>query len=256
MDLCEIQSANSKRHPWELARLQTLRHILQSYIIEQLNIEPSSLRMLDVGCGDGYTAQELAADFGIKDLVGLDLYLTPQNISDLKQHYPHTLYTNDPNHLEGRRFQLMLFLDVLEHIANDRRFLQEHIERFLDQHGLALITVPAFQCLFNQHDRYLKHYRRYTLSELISVVQQAGLKPLQRGYLFGSLLPIRMISTMLQKVLPFAFHTAQGIGQWQGIEIITQSIKNMLYIDNRCLLFLSQKQIYLPGLTSWVLCQK
>lgn len=250
MDLCERSLDVKQRHPWELARIQTIQTILRSVPLS------STHRVLDIGCGDGFTSQEILAPYTLQELVGLDIHLTEEHVQELKQTYPQTRYTNNPETLHNQRFELVLFLDVLEHIEHEQTYLQETVEQFLNPQGYVMITVPAFQFLFSQHDVYLKHYRRYSLGQLRKMVQGAGLVPVRQGYLFGSLLPIRLASALVQKVLPPKTNQAQGIGQWKHGTALTRLIQAALYFDNRWLLFLSRLGIHLPGLTSWVLCQK
>ena len=60
-----------------------------------------------------------------------------------------------------------------------------------------MVTVPAFQALFSEHDRFLKHQRRYSLSGLRDVVAKSGLAAVADGHLFGSLLPARAVATAI-----------------------------------------------------------
>lgn len=249
MDLCEKRDQHGLRHPWELARIQTLRHLIRT-----LKLSPHQT-VLDAGCGDGYTAQQVFAPVQPKQLTGFDIYLTEEQITHLHQEYPHSTYANHADQLPHQQFDLILFLDVLEHIEFEVDVLREHAEKFLAPDGAVLITVPAFQSLFSQHDVYLKHYRRYSLGQLQNMVRSAGLTPVKGGYLFGSLLPVRTLSALYQKVVPPKELTAKGIGQWTGGKLLTSLITSMLYADNRFLLALSRLGIHLPGLTSWVLCK-
>ena len=84
--------------------------------------------------------------------------------------------------------QLVLMMDVLEHVADDVALLRQYTEAMADD-GRVLVTVPAFQFLWSGHDVFLEHYRRYTLASLEAVVRQAGLVPLRRRYFFGLLFP-------------------------------------------------------------------
>jgi hypothetical protein len=62
-----------------------------------------------------------------------------------------------------------------------------------------LISVPAFQCLFSAHDRFLEHRRRYTAASLDSVITAAGLKPLATRYFFAAILPIVAAVRLFQR---------------------------------------------------------
>ena len=55
--------------------------------------------------------------------------------------------------------------DVLEHIEDDVAAV-ERIHALLQPGGVAVISVPAYQWLFGQHDVMLGHFRRYTRRSL------------------------------------------------------------------------------------------
>lgn len=93
---------------------------------------------------------------------------------------------------------LVLFMDVLEHVDDDVGLLAEYVQkapigcRFL-------MTVPAFQFLWSGHDDFLEHRRRYTLKQLEAVVRAAGLKINRGAYYFGMVFPIAAAIRMAQK---------------------------------------------------------
>jgi hypothetical protein len=58
------------------------------------------------------------------------------------------------------------------------------------------VLVPAFQFLWSARDVELNHYRRYTIEQLVQVVEQSGLKPLHRTYMDGWLLPLLWAAIM------------------------------------------------------------
>jgi len=73
-------------------------------------------------------------------------------------------------------------LDVLEHVHDDARALQE-LARCLAPGGRLIVTVPADPGLFGAHDRALGHRRRYAPGELESRLQENGLEVLEsRGF--------------------------------------------------------------------------
>lgn len=249
MDLCEKRDQYNIRHPWELSRIQTIRHMVQGFDL------PSDMKVLDAGCGDGFTAQQIFAPTQAGQITGCDIHLSDGQIAGLHQQYPNSTYTNDASKLPNNQFDLLLFLDVLEHIEFETDVLREYAADYLSPSGYVLVTVPAFQFLFSQHDVYLKHYRRYSLGKLKKMVRAANLDIVKGGYLFGSLFPVRTLSALYQKMRPPQDITAKGIGQWTGGKFITSLISSVLYMDNRFLLALSKAGIHIPGLSSWVLCK-
>jgi SAM-dependent methyltransferase len=64
-------------------------------------------------------------------------------------------------------------LNVLEHIEDDKRAVQQ-LFRVTKPGGIVVIEVPAGPELFNDFDRMLMHYRRYTLNGLTKMLTEAG----------------------------------------------------------------------------------
>lgn len=60
----------------------------------------------------------------------------------------------------GRRFDCILYMDVLEHIADDRAELAQAAAR-LRPGGCLVVLSPAHQALFSAFDRAIGHHRRY-----------------------------------------------------------------------------------------------
>lgn len=91
--------------------------------------------------------------------------------------------------LDGEeRYDLLLAMDVLEHIADDSGALAGWVGG-LAPGGRALLTVPAFAALWSRHDEVLGHHRRYRRGQLARLGRAAGLRPLRVSYAFGHLFP-------------------------------------------------------------------
>jgi len=69
---------------------------------------------------------------------------------------------------------LVTAFDVLEHIDEDYLAAAE-ISRVLKPGGTALIAVPCDMALWSAHDDEVGHVRRYSRTELVNVIQKAGL---------------------------------------------------------------------------------
>ena len=68
------------------------------------------------------------------------------------------------------RFDTILYVDVLEHIEDDRVEL-EHAARRLKRGGRLVVLSPAHPWLFSPFDKAIGHFRRYRLADT------AGLAP-------------------------------------------------------------------------------
>jgi len=71
----------------------------------------------------------------------------------------------------GERFDTILYIDVLEHIEDDRAELAT-AARFLRPGGRLAVLSPARQFLFSDFDRAIGHHRRYDKRGLRAVVPE------------------------------------------------------------------------------------
>jgi SAM-dependent methyltransferase len=92
------------------------------------------------------------------------------------------------------------FFDVMEHIEDDRTFL-ENINRLLTPDGRIMLTVPAFQRLWSENDVQLGHFRRYTLGQLSALLEEAGFRVTYATYFFS----LVWAPMWLARVLPEKF---------------------------------------------------
>src|SRR5690606_12551465 len=78
-------------------------------------------------------------------------------------------------------------LDVLEHIADDRSFLRSVVERCVE--GTTLVfTAPAMPWLWSSWDVNLGHHRRYTRASFESLLSMPELDVREVSYLFPELI--------------------------------------------------------------------
>ncbi len=66
---------------------------------------------------------------------------------------------------ESEQFDTILYMDVIEHIADDHDELAR-AARYLKPGGHLVVLVPAHQWLFTPFDASIGHYRRYNKSRL------------------------------------------------------------------------------------------
>ena len=68
----------------------------------------------------------------------------------------------------ARRFDTIVYIDVLEHIADDAGELRRSAAR-LAPGGTLIVLSPAFPALYSEFDRAIGHERRYTKRSLAAV---------------------------------------------------------------------------------------
>lgn len=243
MDLKELTDSRTSRHPWETSRLKAVQRILAPYAFE-------GIRVLDVGCGDGFVARGIFGGLEAKEITAVDIYLSDELMRDLANLPGGVRYRQELP--EDGTYDLVLLLDILEHVENDRGFLANLVDKHVAPGGKVLITVPAFQTLYSRHDEFLGHYRRYTLQELVAVATSGDLNIIASGCLFFSLLLPKFI---LYKLLAYDRETKE-VGKWRRGPVVTKILESVMNMDNRLLFAAGCLGIKIPGLTGWVLCKK
>jgi hypothetical protein len=95
---------------------------------------------------------------------------------------------------------LVLLMDVLEHVDDDTQLLASYVAP-ARQGTRFLMTVPAFSFLWSDHDVFLEHRRRYTLSDLENVARRARLAVERGNYYFAGVFPIAAVIRLLRQFL-------------------------------------------------------
>lgn len=81
----------------------------------------------------------------------------------------------------GQLFDCIIYIDVLEHIENDKAEI-EKAAAHLEPGGYLVVLSPAFNGLFSPFDKAIGHYRRYT-KKTLSIVAPASLQKEKLYYL-------------------------------------------------------------------------
>ena len=96
--------------------------------------------------------------------------------------------------------------EVLEHVADDRKALHE-LARVMKPFGQLIITFPHRKFYFAYDDHFVKHLRRYELSEMEDRLKAVGLSPVSIQKVLGPLEKVTMWSmvscfSLMQKFKP------------------------------------------------------
>ncbi len=86
-------------------------------------------------------------------------------------------------------FDVVSAFDVVEHCADDARAVSELV-RVLAPGGRLLLSVPAYQWAWSDHDVQAGHHRRYTRAELVGLVERTGTRVVRATYAFGGVFPL------------------------------------------------------------------
>jgi SAM-dependent methyltransferase len=163
--------------------------------LERLSRRPGHERILDVGCGDGLLFPRLER-FGRVE--GIEPFAP---ISDDRKHLPIHCLPFDESFHPGRRYSLVLMLDVLEHLHDPAGALR-HALRLLEPEGSILITVPAFMQLWTAHDEINQHRTRYTKPTFTGLALQAGMELRELRYFFHWSFLAKLAVRARERLLP------------------------------------------------------
>lgn len=217
-------------------------------LIEQLNL-PASAAILEVGCSAGPLLLQLR-QAGFTNLTGIDVSETAIALGQRRGLQNISVMDGTKLSFPEAAFDLVIASDVLEHIADDAKALQEWA-RVLKPGGKLIVFVPAFQHLWSRHDVVNHHFRRYTKTEMKTIVAQAGLSIKRSSYWNFSLYFPTWLVRKLQNSL--TSKSALPDDDLQQMPTIVNSIlTNLVKLENKVL----KKVDYPVGVSVFVVADK
>ena len=150
--------------------------------------------VIDIGAGSGFFSKRLLETSIVEDAWCIDTSYEEDRdttANDKPLFFRKAFTRTSAN--------LFLFMDVLEHVEDDVALLRSYVDD-AEVGATFLISVPAFQFLWSDHDEFLEHKRRYTLKEIERVAKQAGLNVKNGSYFYASVFPIATASRLYKKL--------------------------------------------------------
>ena len=188
-------------HAWYVGLRWMLNFVLRKVQTNySLGSQPSSLMILDVGCGTGATLQFLerrGVSFGID--------FSPVAISYCRKRRQTRTAVASAMQLPfpSETFDAVVCLDVLCHQAiGDKRAPLREIYRVLKKGGVAVFNLPAFQALYSSHDVQVHTDRRFTRKEVQDLLVAENLECLYATYWNTLLLPALIGQRIFRKRFP------------------------------------------------------
>jgi SAM-dependent methyltransferase len=258
MDLNELPATPFRRHPWEIARARFFAQTVAGAIPVGRPVQ-----VLDVGAGDGYLARQVLEALPVgSGVTCVDANYTERELAALAS--PSLAGLVFSRARPAQRFDVILMLDVIEHVADDRAFLAQILDDGLLAGGAVVVSVPAWDLLYGPHDLALKHFRRYQPAQCRALLEAAGLEIVRDGGLFHSLLVPRILQRIAE-AMRGALRRASGgdapqrpanLGEWRGGAGISSLVTTALAMDTRLSSQLARLGYTLPGLSYWALARR
>jgi SAM-dependent methyltransferase len=152
-------------------------------LFEHVRSERQGAEYLDIGCGSGLNVQEFArGPANGTEFAPEAVEVACRRGIDCRQADAQALP------FEDGQFGIVSAFDVIEHVPDDgAAFAEAH--RVSRAGASMVVTVPAYQWLWSQHDETHGHKRRYTRKRLIAAAERAGWRVRFATYFNTLLLP-------------------------------------------------------------------
>jgi len=170
-------------HWWFLGRRQILNAIL-----ERCTTPGTETLVMDVGCGTGGNSAEFAKRYSV---LGVEPHDAAVKLARIR--FPHIAFVGgrapDDVLAEAARTDVFVLTDVLEHVEKDRPMV-EALVAAAKPGAHFLLTVPANQALWTEHDVSHGHFRRYSLESFRAVWENLPIETRLLSYYNTRLYPV------------------------------------------------------------------
>ena len=182
-DQFNLHAAIEETHWWFVGRRTIIRQLLAA-------VAPPATgrRVVDVGCGTGANIAALAADYHCH---GIDT--SAAGIDLARERFPGVQFTCGRAPADfgpaERAADVILLNDVIEHVPDDFALVTSLLA-VMKPGSHMLITVPADESLWSEHDRNFGHFRRYSRPRLERIWQGLPVTPLLVSHFMSRLYPV------------------------------------------------------------------
>lgn len=194
----EVLIQMQREHFWYRGRHKLLLNVLKKEINRQYG-HTESLRAIDMGggCG-GWLEYVHSYSPGIfRELALGDSSMRALSLAEPVVGSFATRYQIDLLDLKWReKWDVVFLLDVLEHISDHEKVLQQ-IYKSMRPGGLLFVTTPALKFFWTYNDELAHHQRRYSRQDFRNLSQQVNFEILRTEYFMFLLSPALLLSRML-----------------------------------------------------------
>lgn len=198
------------------------------YFIDQYNHKEGNLRILDAGCGTGGMLRYLAS----YNSYGLDF--SEEAIRFCKIRRLNNLVRGSVNDIpfKNNSFDILISLDVLYHkwVDDYLRVLRGFYD-IMNDNGMLVLNLPAYNFLLSKHDKAIHTRRRYTVRGLKEDVKNAGFRIERITYRNSILFPSAFTKRIIEKI--FIKEERKVTSDLKPLpNIFNKLLTNILYLEN------------------------
>ena len=197
-DAFQLMASHEEHHWWFVGR----RAVIDA-LLDRLPLGANS-EVLEAGCGTGGNLFMLERRGRVS---AFEPSVVARDIATRKRENAPVVVDGElPDRLpfESGSFDLVVALDVLEHIEQDQEALNSLVS-MARPGGYVLVTVPAHPILWGEHDRRLHHIRRYRRRELKRICAATGCETRFITAFNTILSPIAVTLRLLERIAPISF---------------------------------------------------
>lgn len=245
-----IQGQNFRRHPWEIVRSKVLTFWVSK--------SKQQGKIVDIGSGDAFLADSIAQHYKSSEVYAVDSSYNDKTLTGISKNKSSNLHFYNKLSSASTHYgsiNIVVMMDILEHIEHPEMLLKEVLALpGINQDTTILITLPAYQFLFSQHDKNLGHFKRYNIKVARKMLPEELFRVKYSGYFFNSLLLVRVFEVLKEKITRNKNINGNSISTWKRRKWITRLISSLLWVEFKISWYLARMGIKLPGLTCYIIC--
>jgi SAM-dependent methyltransferase len=200
-----------EQHGWAQGLREAMDALLQPVI------NGSRLRALDIGCGTGYLLEYLQRYPLDGEVAGIDI--SPYAVQFCRQRGANALAIASATHVPfpTGSFDLIICIDTIQHLtpAGADLVAIKEFTRLLRPGGVLYLRTNSARGHRRLEGADPDQYRRYRLTELITMINQTGMQTLRATYLNA----MPGLWGMLREYAQFGHHKVRAIGPGLSIQL-------------------------------------
>lgn len=194
----------------------------RAYALTQIksHVRAKAPVVMEIGCSSGFMLKEIKRNNTSGTTIGVDIVREPlEKLASQLPGVPLLRFNILDCPLPDQCVDAVVALNVLEHIDRDDLALKQ-IHRILKPGGVLILEVPAGPELYDEYDKLLLHYRRYTRAHLLDLLTDSDFKITRATHLGCFIYPgfwlVKQLSKLKKQNQPDVKAVAKNISQTKG----------------------------------------